>query len=157
MTIIAVANNIMVADSGQCSGDVWYKPAPGRRKITRAPDGSLVGGAGFSQHCQALSDWAAAGMDFENLPKLAYLDEPDQKGQFLVWLWLKPNCTLWFSGHTFMPYEIGQPYAIGANETFWEGAYAACDDPVRALRLTLQHGSLVRGEPQVEHLFPCRA
>ena len=155
MTIIAVANNIMVADGASEAGNLRYPLAPGRRKINRAPDGSLTGGAGFRQHTQALAEWTLAGMDFGNLPKLAYLDEEENRHQFMNWLWLKPNGTLWFSAHGFHPYEIAQPYAIGIAAVFWEGAYHACLSPTKALQLALKHCTGLSGEPQVEHLHPC--
>ena len=154
MTIIAVANNLMVADSACFSGTVRFRaPHP---KITRAPDGSLVGAAGAGGHTGPLRDWVLAGMDFEKLPRLPTLDKDDE-GNRLVFLWLRTDGRCFCGNYEFIVYELSVPNSIGTADAcwIWHGAYDACHDPEQALRVTLARCIYVGGEPQVEHLYPC--
>ena len=154
MTIIAAANNIMVADSISFSGGVRLKVA--HPKITRAPDGSLVGGAGAAAHTGLLRDWVRAGMDFEKPPRMPTLDKHDE-GNSLVFLWLRADGRCFCGNHEFITYEVSTPNSVGIADAcwVWHGAYDACHDPEQALRVALARCIYVGGEPQVEHLYPC--
>lgn len=153
MTIIACANNIMVADSRRYSGGVTFKLPPGANKISRSPCGSLVGMAGLGSHTFVGHKWVVEGMDFSKLPKLPEVDD-DQKNERLVWLWLRPDGRLFRGDHNFDYHELAQPESIGVQDAcwIWQGAVLACHDPVKAIRITLENCQYVGGEPQIEYL-----
>lgn len=151
MTLIACANNTMVADSQCFSGGMRF--AVPRPKIIRAPDGSLAGAAGASVQVDVWHRWVLDGMNFSQQPELPKLDE-DEKNDELYWLWLRSGDGKLFAVRRFDAYEMSQPNSIGYRDAcwVWHGAYDACQDPVQALRVTLARCSFVGGEPQVEHL-----
>lgn len=151
MTIIAVHGRMMVADSASFSGGLQYTVRI--PKITRAPDGSLVGAAGASCQTQCLKRWVQAGMNFDVLPKMPTLEKDDEDNA-IAWLWLRPD------GHVFIGdvrmdfYEGPNSYSIGYRDAcnFWQGAVTATNDPIAALKLAIANCVYLGGEPQVEYL-----
>lgn len=151
MTIIACANNMMVADSKRFSSTVSFDLAPGHQKIMRAPDGSLVGCAGTYACFQAARTWILNGMNFNVRPKLP--DEQDNKTP-LDWIWLQLDGRVFRGDHNFDYHEVSQPETIGVAEAcwVWHGAFWACDNPVRAIEIAIEHCQYVDGKPQIEYL-----
>ena len=151
MTIIAVKNHIMAADSGTFSGSIVYRMADGHPKIVRAPDGSLVGAAGTSYDTYLLREWAKNGLNFADTPKIS-----DEKDEPLAWLWLRPDGTLWRGNNAFNICPSQPIYSIGyegacqvAEGAMWAGATAP-----EAVQIAIDHCVYVAGPVQVERLVP---
>lgn len=155
MTIIVSDGHLMVADSWSFRAGVGYPLPAGRHKITRAPDGSLVGAAGMSPNCYRLSQWVADGMDFANVPTF-YDDRQDPADKYLLdILWLKPDGTLWRLDDRMAVFPIGAPYAIGLADaaTMIEGAMACGVHIVEATRMAVARCAYVGGPLQIEALL----
>jgi hypothetical protein len=117
MTIIAVWGACMCADSEQFRAEIGY-PSPDL-KITRAPDGSLVGACGASVDTWALREWVRAGMDFSNPPKLGY---PAASEDSAMWLWLKADRTVWKGDADMRLHPVCNPGSMGRGASYVDGA-----------------------------------
>lgn len=151
MTIIAVAGDMMLADSMSFRGDVGERIPPGRSKIHRAPDGSLVGAAGYVGDIFALYKWVDAGMNWLCPPKLAFEHKDDDS---LDWLHLRLDGTVWRCQASWMPYEIAKPNTIGMNGAcyLFEGAMEAGATPIRAMEIAVRRTAFTGGDVHFEHL-----
>lgn len=151
MTIIAVHNDIMGADSMSFS-EGMMKPFPRDvSKIARAPDGSLVGGTGHSLDTHALREWVVAGMDFAKPPKfLNHTDNTD----CIMWVWLRHDAKCFSGNETMMFHEVSTPYAIGYQTatTLWLGAILAGASMEQAIRIAIERCVWVGGEPHLQQL-----
>jgi hypothetical protein len=152
MTVIAVKGSVMAADSkSYCDGQMYRSP-PGRSKISRAPDGSLVGASGSSVDTHALHEWVRAGMNFAEPPSFRYpkMEDDDR----ITWLWLKPDGSLWHGACDMRCYPVEPPFTIGYSAacSFTDGAMHAGLSAEAAVRLAIEHCSYVGGPVQVERL-----
>ena len=149
MTIIAFKSGVMAAD-GACwsNGLIQTVPFP---KITRAPDGSLLGMAGKLHDSYLLSQWVRAGMPHDAKPEFRGKD--DDAPHILM---AKPDGSLWFSLGDLVFSPEPQPCCVGEGhasmfcEGCMEGGMSAADAVSATIR---RHDSA--GEPlQVEHVHP---
>lgn len=139
----------MLSDSATFRGERQV-PMP-RRKIVRAPDGSLVGAAGYTGDIDMLHTWVAAGMDFNNHPKLCYDHKEDDA---LDWLWLKPDRTLFRAVGHWSPYQVSNPTTVGMQVAclLFEGALEAGATPIRAMEIAIKGCVFTGGDVDFEHL-----
>jgi hypothetical protein len=153
MTIIACTDKVMVADSYSFSDGIQFPCV--RPKVSRAPDGSLVGCVGAAVHTDVIHAWVARGMNFKKLPKMSQALEKDERA---TWLWLRPDGRAFIGDYNFGVYEASTPTNIGLRDacSVWTGAYAVCGDPVLSIRVALIHCVYIGGEPQVEYLNATR-
>lgn len=154
MTLIAVKNGVMAADSGVFRGDMRMTLAPIDLKIVRAPDGSLVGACGSSVDCWRLREWVQAGMSLLMQPRLSY-PQPDHD-QAIDWLWLKPDGSLW-RGDAAMnvhPLDPAQPTTIGCAPAwaFAESVMLAGYSAQAAVQHAITYCQNLSGPVQVERL-----
>lgn len=142
MTIIAVKDGYMAADSGVFSGSILYQTADGHPKIVRAPDGSLVAASGTSYDTYLLREWAKDGMNFADKPKLS-----DEKDDPMAWLWLRPDETVWRGNNAFNICPCSPIYAIGIEAAcqFAEGAMWAGKSAAEAVQIAIEHCIYVAG------------
>lgn len=152
MTIIAVKDRIMAADSWSFRNEVGYPLGAADKKIARAPDGSLVAGCGCTLDNYALRQWVRAGMDFKAAPALQY---PTSSEDSVDWLWVKPDGTTWRGSADFMVFPVSTPFAIGILSAVLlvEGAMIAGASAEEAVRIAISRCAFVGGELQVEHLI----
>jgi hypothetical protein len=150
VTIIAVKDNVMVADTMSFVGGLRHPV--GRPKITRLPDGSLLGCAGNAEHINAFVAWAKAGMPAGTRPQIPATEDSAN----LDALMLRPTgrLTRWFD--TLNEIDVVPPYATGYETAsiFATGAMLAGMSAEQAARLTIQWCVWVGGYVQVEHLHP---
>lgn len=119
MTIIVAKAPYIVADSFAFANGYGF---PSFAKISRAPDGSLVGVAGLARDAWLMHEWVRDGMDFATPPTLLMQVKPDLDDDISVdWLWLKTDRTLWRGTADLNCTPIEGPAAIGV---FGAGCYA---------------------------------
>jgi hypothetical protein len=147
VTIIAVQGGTMVADSMQFVNG-RSSPCPDG-KIARAPDGSLVGACGGSVDTWALRQWVRDGMNFNAKPAMMY---PATHDESIMWLWLKPDRTVWKGDADFRLHPVANPVAMGMGAEFVDGAMSAGASIVRAVELAVQRLAYLGGAVQVERL-----
>lgn len=150
MTVIAVKDWVMAADGVESSTHLYYPMA--WKKITRAPDGSLVGIGGPNIDAYAVHQWVLNGMDFTRPPRIS--SKPDDEGP-VVFVWLKLDGSLWVFDCTLNGYPVASPiYSIGSQTavTFVEGAMFAGASAEQAVRLACEHVEYINGPVQVERL-----
>jgi hypothetical protein len=145
MTIIAVKDGIMAADSFSFSGGVGFPSA--FPKITRGPRG-LLGMAGGVNDCWAVSEWWSRDCTGDQ-PSLL----KDNDG--IVGLILKLDGTLWFIDDRLRPHPTTGPAAVGNNDaaTFCEGALFSGMSAEEAVKLTIKHCAYAGGDVQVERIY----
>jgi ATP-dependent protease HslVU (ClpYQ) peptidase subunit len=154
MTVIAVKDGIMAADSMATRGGMRHNMPTAYPKIIRAPDGSLVGYSGGVPKCYALAEWVKKGMDFGDHPPFAHEDSD----MGMDALWLKADGTLWrlCFDYTVYPLDGDEPYTIGEIDaaSFTEGAMWAGLSAEDAIQLAAMRCLYANGEVQVEKLHP---
>lgn len=160
MTLIVATNELMVADGACFSGSTRYDLAT--PKITRLPDGGLLGIGGAHDAARVLREWALNGMDFGKPPVFTPIDED----LGLSWLWLKPTGQLYRGDKHMGYYEVAVPDSIGVADAcnVWLGAYdalypdfvASHTAAQRAMAVTLRRNFLVGSPIQVEYLEPLK-
>ena len=145
MTIIAVKDGIMAADSFMFSGGVGFPSAS--PKITRGSLG-LIGMAGGTNDCWAVSQWWRRGCT-DASPTLLKGDDG------IVGLILKLDGSVWYFDDRLRPHPSIGPAAVGNNDaaTFCEGALFAGLSAEEAVRLTIKHCAYAGGDVQVERLL----
>lgn len=152
MTIIAVKGAVMAADSQRSFEGQKYGMPAGRSKISRAPDGSLVGAAGSAVDTHALHEWVRAGMDFAAPPSFRYTSVEDEGRT--TWLWLKADATLWHGACDMRCYPVEPLSTIGYATAcaFAEGAMRAGLSAEAAVHLAIEHCEYIGAPVQVERL-----
>lgn len=157
MTLIAIHNRTMIADSLYfCGGLRFPSPNP---KILRTPAGSLFGCGGTNRHTRLLREWAAAGMDFANQPKLIP-ETDDNEGNNGKWLWLRPDGRAFYGHHDMQYSEISSPDYCGVEVAgnLWLGQVWAGIDGITAMHNVIKHCIYVGGHVDVltldEHPAP---
>ena len=148
MTIIAVAGDVMAADSMDTIGALRVTcPAP---KITRRQDGALIGIAGHCPCVEAFRVWWLAGADPNNRPVAA----PDADESHLDALELLPGGLVTRYDYHARPYRVVNPYAIGSESAgiMVKTALLCGKTLAQAVALACEHVIHVGGPIQVEHL-----
>lgn len=152
MTIIAYKDGVMAADSGcWSSGREQIVPFP---KITRAPDGSLLGLAGKLHDSWLLRQWVLAGMPQDAKPEFKGRREPTDDEPYI--LMAKPDGSLWFATGDLVFAPDPQPSATGAGPAcnFCEGAMEAGMTAGDAVALAIRHFEGAGGTVQIEKIDP---
>ena len=138
MTVIAVKDGIVAADTMCKSGPMCNRLLPGFSKIRRLPDGSVMGGAGDLYDLLLMQEWMTGGMT-EPRPKLKVA--PDKDNSLLV-VWAKTDGSIWVmdeqEGPMFQQKQAAM-YASGefGAAMFVEGAMAAGASAEEAIRLAI--------------------
>jgi hypothetical protein len=150
MTIIAVKDNIMAADSFTYRGTVGYPLPKERRKIRRNLKNDLLGFAGNHEEITKTIAWLGKEMHFERPPAGIHEAEDDA----LDVLWLRHGYGLWRFTKAFVPYPVPQPFAIGIWEAvvLCDGAMLAGATAAEAVALAIERVAYCGGEVQVETL-----
>jgi hypothetical protein len=152
MTIIALKDGIMAADSHVFSGGThWPAASP---KITRGPQG-LIGIAGSIVDCWMVAKWWELGgrpQPVGDPPVNLLLKGPDGISAVI----LKNDGSAWYMDERCVPIPTVQPTVIGQEDaaTFCEGALYAGLSAEDAVRLAIKHCKSAGGEVQVERLLP---
>lgn len=150
MTIIAVKDGIMAADSAAFQNDLMFSsPEP---KIVRTSDGGLVGACGALGDCHILRLWVRAGMNFEVPPKFSHTEVSSTMS--VLWLWLKPDLTIKMGDCTMNNWFVPGPTVIGCGTDFLHGLLDGGVDLAEAVRRTIIRTPYLGGEVQVECLSP---
>lgn len=155
MTIIAVKDGWMAADSYSFVGSVGYPLAKGHSKITRSPDGSLVGSCGASVDCYALRLWVLDGMDFKKSPEFTYAADNEDS---VYWFWLRKDGWLLAGDASMKVHPISMPAACGSSGAcdMACGAMSFGATAEEAVRLVVERCNDVGGPVQIEKLDrPC--
>jgi hypothetical protein len=151
MTVIAVKDGVMAADSHVFSGGTRHILPPGQSKIWRSVRYGIVGTCGDSVDGQAIRRWVADGMDFSNPPQLRNKIDDDES---VCWLWLKPDGTCWRYGADMLGYEVSTPTALGYESAciMSETAMACGLTAVQAVELTISRCVWVGGDVHSESI-----
>lgn len=143
MTIIVYRDGVMSADAAIFQGNLIAEYV---RKITRLPDGGLIGCSGRSAVCREVCDWIANGADPEKRPAA------ESEGNFIA-LHVRPDGKVFRIEHDMKPYEsVTEFNAIGAPFEFALGALAAGASAEDAVRLTIKYSIDAAGEVQTERM-----
>lgn len=151
MTIIAVKDGYMAADSYEFVGEIGYPLAEGDSKIVRAPDGSLVGSCGSGMDCYVLRLWVLDGMDFRKPPKFTLTADNDDS---VYWFWLRKDGYLLAGDATMKVHPMSQPAACGSSgaSDMVVGAMAFGASAEEAVRFAVERCNCVGGPVQVERI-----
>ena len=146
MTVIAVKDGVMAADSGCFADEVRY-PLLGQ-KIVRFLSGDLVGFSGNERAAIAVQAWMSK-------TELLF---PDLDGLECSWLRLKPRGLCYHGSHKAKGLEnpVRSLYAIG-NATaaiMAEGAMYAGASAAEAVQIAIDRCVWVAGPVQVEYGTP---
>lgn len=152
MTIIAVKNGIMAADSLCLRSHTRIPMTEGDKKIVRAPDGSLVGSCGSAVDCYALNQWAIAGMDFKAPPRFSYA-APDHEDA-VDWMWLKTDGSVWRGDACLNLHPVPSSSSLGAYPAwaFADSAMYLGLSAEAAVRHAMRYCERIGGEVQVERV-----
>lgn len=144
MTIIAVKDGVMAADSGEFQGGL-VTPAS-EPKIVRSKFGELFGGAGKLELIRMVRAWFLAGELEDRKPSL-------RDGDFSA-LILRHDGVAWRVDSTLIPYPQGR-MAVCGNDTAEAVVFGAMDagaDAARAVEIACERCAWVRGPVQVERV-----
>jgi hypothetical protein len=143
MTVIAVKDGIMAADSAAiCGGRI--SPS-GHPKISKYP-GSVAGACGRADDCYAFQLWFESG---SCAPGPKFMGEGDDAPTFLMidrgdQVWRKEGSGPWF------PYDAISAIGESTAANFALGAMHAGLSAEEAVRLAIKHCVWIGGEVQVE-------
>ena len=140
MTVIAYRDGIMAADSGVWCGDILV--GHNHEKITRLPDGALLGCCGLTPNIRAAIQWLAYGGD---------KPDPVEEGEFgaiLARRGLVEEVT-----HKMASYPLaGDIFCHGSHSEFMFGAMAAGASAEDAVRIAIQRCRYAAGDVHVMKL-----
>lgn len=143
MTIIAVKDGIMAADSGVWRGDYVSGFV---RKIRRLSDGGLAAASGSMTIMQWFLTRMEAGEGLDNPP-----GDPDNGG--FGGLVVRPNGDLFACDLNMVLYQVkAEWFTLGRSSAFTAGCLAAGASAEEAVRLTLKWTDAGRGEVQIERV-----
>lgn len=147
MTIIAVKNGIMAADSESVTSGGLRAPMP-FPKITRGP-GGLIGMTGAVSDMWAVSQWFVAGEKQDEKPPGLKTGE-----QGIGAIILRPDGVVWHGDERLTFWRGENPSTTGLSTAcyFCEGAMAAGLSAEDAVRLAIGRVDMIGGPVQVEHL-----
>lgn len=153
MTVIAVKDGVMAADSGERCGELMTTAK--FPKITRTPDGSLVGCAGYAADCWSAQQWFLAGGSVTNpldtgLPLIA--ESGDGGLDILV---LRPDGSVWRNTRGVRSfYPEGSVAAIGGNTAsiVAETAMRLGRSAGEAVKVCIEMCASIYGPVQIERL-----
>ncbi len=147
MTVIAAKDRTMAADGMVVVGGRKYRAII--PKITRVPDGGLVGLSGCVADCRSVAELVTHGMDFTRLPRVG----EEEKHAFSA-LWMKVDSSLWGFDKTFILCPVSNPYAIGEDDAaqFTEALMIGGYGAEAALTLAIEHNIYIGLPVQIENL-----
>lgn len=148
VTIIAAAGDMMAADSASFQNDLMFKSV--EPKIIRTPCGGLIGATGASGDAYILRHWVAAGMAFDKPPKFSWTNIENDSS--ILWLWLKPDLTVWMGDATMNHWLVPSPSAVGYGTQYLHGLLDCGATLESAVRRTIARMPYLGGEVQVEQL-----
>jgi ATP-dependent HslUV protease subunit HslV len=137
VTVIAVKDGVMAADTGNWHGGICFG---GARKLWRLNDGSIFGGAGWQPVVELTRDWLQSGMTADTKPEPVADDDLDG-------LLLKPDGSVWIITHKFHCYRSDKFCNTGgAHSEFLYGAMLAGASAEHAVRLAIQYCGSAAGD-----------
>lgn len=142
MTTIVYRDGIMAADTAIFDRGTYCGTG---RKIARAPDGTLGGGAGAWGDVAALLDWIDTGAE-GSPPKI----DGDAESEYL---WARTNGDIWWAGPGSLPTLVNSPWAaVGSGFRIAMGALAHGATAEQAVLICADLDNLTRRPIDVLHL-----
>lgn len=132
----------MAADGRSCQGDLITTDRA--TKLSRAPDGSIVGCAGDRVVCDLVHQWFRDGEKPERLPEFRTSAPPD--GTLFDCLILRPDGSVWFMESHFLPVSHMSPASIGTGAEIALGLMLAGWGPANAVEIVAERVVSVGGE-----------
>lgn len=139
MTVIAIKNGVIAADTGLWLGNICVEHC---KKIRRLSDGRLFAISGH----RAIGEACYAWLQDESLRPEPGSDDSDFGGLLLT------KDGAFRVDYKFRIYPTGIPAAAGSHTEFLMGAMYAGASAEEAVRLAIKHGDSAAGEVQVEYL-----
>ena len=153
MTIIVVKDGMMCADSACTSGQLTAPVA--FPKITRLPNGWLLGGCGYTADIWSVFEWHRQGQPSKH-PTLIGSDK-DTEVDFLI---MKPDGSVWRNTKGVDGlYPVQSTFAIGESSAcnVAEAAMRLGKSAEEAVALACEMCVSIYGPVQVERLHPALA
>jgi len=126
VTTIATDGRIMAADGRTSGGGTIYNDAS--VKMTRLPDGSIVGRAGgVADHTKAVDELIVAMLE-ERTPR-------ETKGDYALLRLFKDGKALLYVDRLDGPAWVSLPAAVGSGADYARGAMAMGADPKTAVKI----------------------
>jgi ATP-dependent protease HslVU (ClpYQ) peptidase subunit len=135
MTTVATDGKSMAAD-GQSSTDDGPITNLNRRKITKLPGGSIVGGAGQLPDILRLTAWLEDGGQ----------QKPPRIREPLAMLQLMPTGEVLYWNEELEPHPIDVPAAVGSGAELALGAMLAGASPKEAVGIACQRDPMSGGK-----------
>lgn len=154
MTIIVARGFEMAADTAIWSGNDTI--AAHMKKITRLPDGSLVGCAGGPRYCAWFAEWLGQHVSVRPM-EWDRSAEPALPDEGFAAIWIKADGTrLRFNGSS-LPFEDAGDFSAcgGAGVPIAIGALAVGATAHEAVTIAIRLSSAAGGDVQVERIGAC--
>lgn len=140
----------MCADSASFQNDLMFRSA--EPKIVHAPGGGLIGATGAAGDTYILRRWVIDGMAFDKPPRFSFTNVEHDSS--ILWLWLKPDLTVWMGDATMNHWLVPTPCAVGYGTQYLHGLLDTGTTLESAVRRTIARMPYLGGEVQTEALDP---
>jgi ATP-dependent protease HslVU (ClpYQ) peptidase subunit len=141
VTIVAYRSGVMASDSATSSDCLNLASM---RKITRTPNGTLVGAAGSAYYIHMFLEWAEKGFNPKKKPPA-----PDDFTGFIV----HPDERAFFIESDLVFYPVSAPFfSLGSGADVALGAMAAGATAIKAVQIAIDYCHACKGPIQVFHL-----